>query len=137
MSGARRIQQLAPEAAELGRELGRLVAAIAPWLLELHGGGPVSAAQVLVSLVACRPAALRGRIRGPGWGSARFPRRQGQVTRHRLNRGWGPAGLVFGVRQHERTRTRQPRQRPQRAYPGTPVAGFASVRQLIDRPMRA
>ena len=43
---ARRIQQLADEAAGLRAELERLVAAIAPWLLELSGVGPISAAQV-------------------------------------------------------------------------------------------
>jgi transposase len=48
-STAQRIQLLAAEAAELGAELERLVAAIAPWLLELPGVGPISAAQVLVS----------------------------------------------------------------------------------------
>jgi hypothetical protein len=46
---ARRIQVLAAEAAELRAELERPVAAIAPWLLELPGVGPISAAQVLVS----------------------------------------------------------------------------------------
>jgi transposase len=48
-STAQRIRRLAAEAAELGAELDRLVAAIAPWLLELPGVGPISAAQVLVS----------------------------------------------------------------------------------------
>jgi transposase len=37
----------APE--ELRAELDRLVAALAPWLLELPGVGPISATQVLVS----------------------------------------------------------------------------------------
>jgi transposase len=46
---ARRIQLLAAEAAGLRAELERLVAAVAPWLLELSGVGPISAAQVLVS----------------------------------------------------------------------------------------
>jgi transposase len=46
---ARRIQVSAAEAAELRAELERPVAAIAPWLLELPGVGPISAAQVLVS----------------------------------------------------------------------------------------
>jgi len=46
---ARRIQLLAAEAAELRAELEQLVAAVAPWLLELPGVGPISAAQVLVS----------------------------------------------------------------------------------------
>ena len=48
-STAHRIQLLAAEAAELRAELERLVAAVAPWLLELPGVGPISAAQVLVS----------------------------------------------------------------------------------------
>ena len=48
-STARRIQRLAVEAAELRAELERLVAAVAPWLLELPGVGPISAAQILVS----------------------------------------------------------------------------------------
>jgi transposase len=48
-STAQRIQLLAAEAAELRAELERLVAAVAPWLLELPGVGPISAAQVLVS----------------------------------------------------------------------------------------
>jgi len=46
---AHRIQLLAVEAADLRAELERLVAAVAPWLLELPGMGPISAAQVLVS----------------------------------------------------------------------------------------
>jgi transposase len=40
---------LAAETAELKEAIGRLVAAVAPWLLELPGMGPISAAQVLVS----------------------------------------------------------------------------------------
>jgi transposase len=48
-STAQRIQLLSVEAAGLRAELERLVAAIAPWLLELPGVGPISAAQVLVS----------------------------------------------------------------------------------------
>ena len=46
---AHRIKLLAAEAANLRAELERLVAAVAPWLLELPGVGPISAAQVLVS----------------------------------------------------------------------------------------
>jgi hypothetical protein len=40
---------IAAEAAELEGEIARLVAAVAPWLLELPGMGTISAAQVLVS----------------------------------------------------------------------------------------
>jgi transposase len=46
---AQRVRLLATEAAGLRAELERLVAATAPWLLELAGVGPISAAQVLVS----------------------------------------------------------------------------------------
>jgi transposase len=48
-STAQRIQLLAAEAAGLRAELERLVAGVMPWLLELPGVGPISAAQVLVS----------------------------------------------------------------------------------------
>jgi hypothetical protein len=50
---ARRIRQLAAEAALLGAELERLVAAIAPWLLELSGWGrsaPPSAGELVSRL---------------------------------------------------------------------------------------
>ena len=40
---------MADEAAELQAELERLVAAVTPWLLELPGIGPISAAQILIS----------------------------------------------------------------------------------------
>jgi transposase len=46
---AQRVQRLAVEAAGPRAELDRLVAAVAPWLLELPGVGPISAAQVLVN----------------------------------------------------------------------------------------
>jgi transposase len=85
-STAQRIQQLAAEAAALRAELDRLVAAIAPWLLELSGVGPISAAQVLVSW------SHAGRLRSEAAfaalaGSNPIPASSGQVTRHRLNRG--------------------------------------------------
>jgi transposase len=84
-STARRIQLLAAEAAELRVELERLVAAIAPWLLELPGVGPISAAQVLVSW------SYAGRLRSEAAFAALagvnpIPASSGQVTRHRLNR---------------------------------------------------
>jgi transposase len=46
---AQRIQFLAAEANQLQAELTVLVRAAAPWLLEVPGVGPLSAAQVLVS----------------------------------------------------------------------------------------
>jgi transposase len=84
-STAQRIQALAGEAAELRAELERLVAAVAPWLLELPGVGPISAAQVLVSW------SHAGRLRSEGAFAAvagvnPIPASSGQVTRHRLNR---------------------------------------------------
>jgi transposase len=83
---AHRIQLLAAEAAELRGELDRLVAATAPWLLELPGIGPISAAQVLVSW------SHAGRLRSEAAfaalaGANPIPASSGQVTRHRLNRG--------------------------------------------------
>ena len=85
-STARRIQLLAAEAAELRTELERLVAAVAPWLLELPGVGPISAAQVLVSW------SHAGRLRSDAAfaalaGANPIPASSGQVIRHRLNRG--------------------------------------------------
>jgi len=84
-STAQRIQRLAAEAAGLGAELERLVAAVAPWLLELPGVGPISAAQVLVSW------SYAGRLRSEAAfaalaGANPIPASSGQVTRHRLNR---------------------------------------------------
>jgi transposase len=84
-STARRIQLLAAEAAGLRAELERLVAAVAPWLLELPGVGPVSAAQVLVSW------SHAGRLRSEAAFAALagvnpVPASSGQVTRHPLNR---------------------------------------------------
>jgi transposase len=46
---AQRIQQLQAEADQLQAELSILVQAVAPWLLEVPGVGPLSAAQVLIS----------------------------------------------------------------------------------------
>jgi transposase len=85
---AQRIRILAAEAAELQGEIGRLVQAVAPWLLELPGIGPISASQVLVSW----PHA--GRLRSEAEaafaalaGVSPIPASSGQVIRHRLNRG--------------------------------------------------
>jgi transposase len=82
---ARRIQLLAAEAAALWAELERLVAAVAPWLLELLGVGPISAAQVLVSW------SHAGRLHSEAAfaalaGANPIPASSGQVARHRLNR---------------------------------------------------
>jgi transposase len=76
---------LAAEAAEPWAELERLVAAVAPWLLELPGVGPISAAQVLVSW------SHAGRLRSDAAfaalaGANPIPASSGHLTRHRLNR---------------------------------------------------
>jgi transposase len=82
---ARRIQALQAEAVGLLAELERLVAAIAPWLLEVFGVGPISAAQLLVSW------SYAGRFRSEAAfaalaGTSPIPASSGKVTRHRLNR---------------------------------------------------
>jgi transposase len=84
-STAQRVQLLAAEAAELRADLERLVAAFAPWLLELPGVGPISGAQILVSW------SHAGRLRSEAAFAALagvnpIPASSGQVTRHRLNR---------------------------------------------------
>jgi transposase len=83
---AQRIQLLAAEANQLQAELTSLVRAVAPWLLEVPGVGPLSAAQVLVSW------SHAGRFRSEAAfaalaGTNPIPASSGQVTRYRLNRG--------------------------------------------------
>jgi transposase len=83
---AQRIQFLAAEADQLQAELTVLVQAAAPWLLEVPGVGPLSAAQVLVSW------SHAGRLRSEATfaalaGTNPIPASSGQVTRYRLNRG--------------------------------------------------
>ena len=85
VSTARRIQLLAAETVELRAEVDRLVAAVAPWLLELPGVGPIGAAQVLVSW------SHAGRLRSEAAfaalaGANPIPASSGQVIRDRLNR---------------------------------------------------
>ncbi len=85
---AQRIRVLAAEAAELEGEIGRLVAAVAPWLLELPGMGPISAAQVVSWSHArrvCSEAAF-----APLAGVSPIPASSGQVTRHRRAEGKSP-----------------------------------------------
>jgi transposase len=83
---AQRVQFLAAEADQLQAELTVLVRAAAPWLLEVPGVGPLSAAQVLVSWSHAGRFRLRGRVCRPGRGQP-DPRVLRQVTRYRLNRG--------------------------------------------------
>jgi transposase len=68
-----------------GTKSNALVAAVAPWLLELPGVGSISAAQVLVSW------SHAGRLRSEAAFAALagvnpIPASSGQVVRHRLNR---------------------------------------------------
>ena len=83
---AQRIQLLQAEADQLQAELTVLVSAVAPWLLEVPGVGPLSADQVLVSW------SHAGRFRSEAAfaalaGTNPIPASSGQVTRYRLNRG--------------------------------------------------
>ena len=83
---AQRIQLLHAEADQLQAELSVLVGAVAPWLLEVPGVGPLSAAQVLVSW------SHAGRFRSEAAfaalaGTNPIPASSGQVTRFRRNRG--------------------------------------------------
>jgi transposase len=83
---ARRIQVLASEAAELEGMIQKLVRAVAPWLLELPGVGPICAGQVLVSW--SHASRLRSEAAFAALaGASPIPASSGQVTRHRLNRG--------------------------------------------------
>ena len=82
---AQRIQVLHAEIDELTTALDTLAGSIAPWLVELPGVGPVTAAQVLVSW------SYAGRLRSEAAfaslaGTSPIPASSGQVTRHRLNR---------------------------------------------------
>jgi transposase len=104
-STAQRIQALAGEAADLRAELERLVVAVAPWLLELAGVGPISAAQVLVSW------SHAGRLRSEGAFAAvagvnPIPASSGQVVRPRLNRsGDRPISRAYAARRRAEGRS--------------------------------
>jgi transposase len=83
---AQRIRFLQAEEDQLEVELSMLVRALAPWLLEVPGVGPLSAAQVLVSW------SHAGRFRSEAAfaalaGTNPIPASSGQLTRYRLNRG--------------------------------------------------
>ena len=82
---AGRIRALQGEIDQLTAALDPLVASIAPWLVELPGVGPITAAQILVSW------SYAGRLRSEAAfaalaGTNPIPASSGQVTRHRLNR---------------------------------------------------
>ena len=82
---ARRLQLLRAEIDTLQHDIHALVAAVAPWLLELPGVGPITAAQVLISW------SRAGRWRSEAAfaalaGTSPIPASSGRVTRYRLNR---------------------------------------------------
>jgi len=125
-STAQRIRLLAVEAAGLRAELERLVAAVVPWLLELPGVGPISAAQILVSW------SHAGRLRSEAAfaalaGANPIPASSGQVTRHRLNRS-GDRQLNRALHTIVVARLRNDRQT--RAYAARRTAEGKSVREI-------
>jgi hypothetical protein len=63
---ARRLQQLRAEIDTLQHDIHGLVTAVAPWLLELPGGGPDHRRPGPGQLVARWTVALRGRLCSPG-----------------------------------------------------------------------
>lgn len=84
---ARRHAALAEEIAELDRDLGVLVAAAAPKLVEMNGVGTEVAGALLVA-AGDNPGRLRGEASFARLcGVAPLPASSGLTTRHRLNRG--------------------------------------------------
>jgi Transposase IS116/IS110/IS902 family len=76
---AQRIQALDAEAASLKAEIATLVAAAVPWLLEVRGVGPISAAQLLVSW--SHPGRFRSEAAFAALaGTSPIPAASGQVT---------------------------------------------------------
>ena len=83
---ARRLEALTAEERALGREIGALVAEMAPALLAEPGVGPITAAQVLVSWPH------KGRLRNEAAfarlaAAAPIEASSGEIVRHRLDRG--------------------------------------------------
>jgi len=83
---ARRILGLEAEANDLEPEIEQLIKANVPWLLDVVGVGPISAAQLFCSW------SHPGRLRSDAafamlGGAAPIPASSGQTIRHRLNRG--------------------------------------------------
>jgi transposase len=85
-SCARRIELATAEATALERELQRRLRALWPWLLDLRGVGPISAAQLIVAW------SHPGRVKSEAafarlGGVAPIPASSGQIVRYRLDRG--------------------------------------------------
>ena len=82
---ARRIRTLTTEIAELTALIAELVTAVAPYLLDQPGIGPITAAQIYIAWShprRCRNEAAFARLAGV----APLEASSGQHTRHRLNR---------------------------------------------------
>jgi transposase len=83
---ARRALALEAEAADLEADIQRIVAKMAPLLLQEPGVGPISAARILCSW--SHPGRLRSEAAFAAIaGAAPIPASSGQTVRHRLNRG--------------------------------------------------
>jgi transposase len=84
---ARRCQALETEASDLGTQIAALVAAARPDLLKIHGVGPETAAQLLITC-GDNPDRLRSEAAFAALcGACPVPASSGKTTRHRLNRG--------------------------------------------------
>jgi transposase len=84
---ARRHQFLTTQAEELHQQLRELATAANPHLLSLHGVGPHTAAQLLITAGA-NPDRLRSEASFAALcGTAPVPASSGKTTRHRLSRG--------------------------------------------------
>ena len=84
-SVARRIRSLATEIVELKAPITELVTAVAPYLLDQYGIGPITAAQIYIAWShpgRCRNEAAFARLAGV----APLEASSGQHTRHRLSR---------------------------------------------------
>ena len=84
---ARRHQQLTDEIATLDQDLDALVRQLAPHLLQLHGVGVTTAAQLLIT-AGGNPERLTSEASFAALcGTAPVPASSGKTTRHRLSRG--------------------------------------------------
>lgn len=84
---ARRHQHLTDEINDLEQDLGQLVTQVAPHLLQLHGVGVPTAAQLLIT-AGGNPERLHDEASFAALcGTAPVPASSGKTTRHRLSRG--------------------------------------------------
>lgn len=122
---ARRIEHFDREIAAIDRDLKTLITQAAPQLLDEHGVGVVTAAQVIVSWShpgRCRHEAAFARLAGV----APIPASSGQTQRHRLNRG-GDRRLNHAIHMIAVTRTRS--HQPTRDYIARRIAEGKTPRE--------